>query len=103
MSADTQGDRMKRYEALSPSAHGLTGDAAEVERLRALNAKDYAELVAHVEEAESLRQQLRGAVTDFERVGKLAAWLIRDRREFDKVTAYAGELEALAARHARGQ
>jgi hypothetical protein len=42
---------------------------------------------------------LRGAVDGWERIAKLAGWIIRDRNEADKVTAYAGELEALVRRH----
>ena len=41
----------------------------------------------------------QGAVEAFERVGKLAAGLDRDRSESDKVIAYAQELARLAERH----
>jgi hypothetical protein len=43
--------------------------------------------------------QLRGAVGGFERVALLAEWLQRDRREPDKVLAYAQELANLVTAH----
>lgn len=48
--------------------------------------------------AEAEAEQLRGAVEDWYRVAQLAQWIVRDRREYDKVTAYAGELAMLAGR-----
>jgi hypothetical protein len=43
-----------------------------------------------------LAHQHAGAVEAFERIGKLAAWIERDRREPDKVLAYAQELACLS-------
>jgi hypothetical protein len=47
--------------------------------------------------------QLAGAVEGWERVDLLASWIDRDKREPDKILAYAQELVRLAMRHGGGQ
>lgn len=73
-------------------------------KLRSQNyavAKDtYLREVARADRAE---EQLRGAVEDGERLRSLGVALQRDRREPDKVLAYALEVERIGHRLAGGR